>query len=316
MWCASCRADVAAELSVDNRRMLCARCQTELGVAAGAPPSIGATPRTLETERDARDLLARWSAQNLLDVPLPSVGAGSYARPVEPTDAPLRKPDHRFDRSTSAVPAPSASFMGAMRDKQNEPSVLPLDRLETAEPDRDARIPRDRSRNLRMDDVAGREIYSINPLVPSKPASKPVDDQNAAIPQHQTVNERHPAVHRFRWSTLLGQLCAYAGVGLLTCGTILVMWSYFGGNPSYMPTGWLAAAIGQMLLLLGVVTLISSGMEQTVAEVAWRIDHLAEEIHHMGLAFDDLESEHRTARAERSHRQRHVDDQGSSREAA
>ena len=32
MWCPSCRADVAAELSTDNRRMLCARCQTELGI--------------------------------------------------------------------------------------------------------------------------------------------------------------------------------------------------------------------------------------------------------------------------------------------
>lgn len=113
---------------------------------------------------------------------------------------------------------------------------------------------------------------------------------------------------------MAGQLCAYGGVALLTCGTVLVMWSYFGGPPSYMPSGWLTAAVGQMLLFLGVVTLISNGLDQTVAEVAWRVDHLAEEIHHMGLALDHLEQEQRQARLERATRRRRRDNE--SREAA
>jgi len=92
-----------------------------------------------------------------------------------------------------------------------------------------------------------------------------------------------------------------------------VMWSYFGGPPTYMPTGWLTAAVGQMLLFLGVVTLISNGMDQTVAEVAWRVDHLAEEIHHMGQALDQLEKEQRQSRLNRAARRQRDSDQ---REAA
>ena len=110
-----------------------------------------------------------------------------------------------------------------------------------------------------------------------------------------------PSRRRATWMSMAGQLCAYLGVGLLTCGTVLVMWSYFGGPNHFMPTGWLTAAVGQMLLFLGVITLISGGMDQTVAEVAWRIDHLAEEIHHLGLALDDLEDSHQQLRLHVSH---------------
>lgn len=58
----------------------------------------------------------------------------------------------------------------------------------------------------------------------------------------------------------------------------MVLSGYFGVQTNYAPTGWLVAAVGQMLLFLGVVTLVSGGMEQTVDEVSWRIDHLAAQI--------------------------------------
>lgn len=77
---------------------------------------------------------------------------------------------------------------------------------------------------------------------------------------------------------MVGQLCAYAGVAVLTLGTVMVLSGYFGGPTNYAPTGWLVAAVGQMLLFLGVVTLVSGGMEQTVDEVSWRIDQLADQI--------------------------------------
>jgi hypothetical protein len=69
-------------------------------------------------------------------------------------------------------------------------------------------------------------------------------------------------------------VCAYLGIGLITCGTAVVVWGYFGGPAQYAPTGWLVTTIGQMFLFLGVVTLISSGMEQTAAEVASRMETL------------------------------------------
>ncbi len=92
---------------------------------------------------------------------------------------------------------------------------------------------------------------------------------------------------------MAGQLCAYGGVGLLTCGTVLVLSGYFGGPANYAPTGWLIAAVGQMLLFLGVVTLVSGGMEQTVDEVAWRIDFLAERIVHLEHMVEEREARDR-----------------------
>ena len=83
---------------------------------------------------------------------------------------------------------------------------------------------------------------------------------------------------RANWTSIIGQLVAYAGVALLTVGTTLIVWSYFGGPANYVPTGWLTTTAGQMLLFLGVVTLVSGGMEQTTEEVRTRIDALGERI--------------------------------------
>jgi hypothetical protein len=63
-------------------------------------------------------------------------------------------------------------------------------------------------------------------------------------------------------------------VGVLTVGTALVLWGYFGGPADYAPTGWLVATAGQMLLFLGVVTLVSGGMQQTAHEVSARVQLL------------------------------------------
>ncbi len=72
----------------------------------------------------------------------------------------------------------------------------------------------------------------------------------------------------------LGQLLAYGGVLGLTVGGAFVVWSYFGGPPGYAPTGWLLTTAGQMLLFLGIVTLIAGGMEKTTHEVRTRIETL------------------------------------------
>lgn len=77
---------------------------------------------------------------------------------------------------------------------------------------------------------------------------------------------------------MIGQIFAYLGVGGLTVGTSLVLMGYFGGPASYATTGWLITTAGQMLLFLGVVTLVSGGMEQTTQEVARRIDTLGERL--------------------------------------
>ncbi len=80
------------------------------------------------------------------------------------------------------------------------------------------------------------------------------------------------------WSSMAGQLLAYAGVLGMTAGACMVVWSYFGGPANYAPTGWLLATAGQMLLFFGVVTLVSGGLEQTTEQVNKRIEQLGDHI--------------------------------------
>lgn len=93
---------------------------------------------------------------------------------------------------------------------------------------------------------------------------------------------------RTNWTSIVGQLLAYLGVGLLTVGSSLVLWSYFGGPAQYAPTGWLVTTAGQMLLFLGVVTLVSGGMEQTTEEVKFRIESLGDKL----LRFERASRDH------------------------
>ncbi|NQV26901.1 MAG: hypothetical protein HQ518_21335 [Rhodopirellula sp.] len=82
------------------------------------------------------------------------------------------------------------------------------------------------------------------------------------------------------WYNNIGQMLAYLGIIFLTAGTCGVIVSYFGGPASsvYAPYGWLGATIGQMLLFLGIVTLISAGMEQTSQELRQAVDQRMDEV--------------------------------------
>ncbi len=84
----------------------------------------------------------------------------------------------------------------------------------------------------------------------------------------------------------IGQILSYIGILGLTAGTSFVIVGYFGGPASYAPTGWLVATIGQMLLFLGIVTLVSNGIEQTSDElqktVNDRIDGLSGRLESIG----------------------------------
>ena len=165
------------------------------------------------------------------------------------------RPGYRFDAPHQAVPTPAASTKEAASSATG-----------SSDEHAEQRPPRRRKvRRPRIADLPHTELPTT--------ASRHDELVRAAIAQ--------PQPQRTNWTTMAGQLCAYGGVGLLTCGTVLVLWGYFGGPANYAPTGWLVAAVGQMLLFLGVVTLVSGGMEQTVDEVAWRIDHLAERIVHL-----------------------------------
>ena len=80
------------------------------------------------------------------------------------------------------------------------------------------------------------------------------------------------------WYNFVGQIFAYLGIICLTAGTCGVIVSYFGGPASYAPYGWLGATIGQMFLFLGIVILISAGMEQTSQELRQTVDQRMDEV--------------------------------------
>ena len=236
--------------------MWCAKCQAE--VAAMASPdnerlyctscntelnrAAAATlpePETPRSLRDPRELLARWAREDALK-PL------DFSPPPAPDAdrdvfAP-RKTALRFDAS-HPVQSPAAALV-----------------------ERAAAQPR-----------------ANPPPAPREPAPAPAEDHvvhpaHAMHPPHFHAAPVTLADKSTRWVTLVGQLFAYIGVGGLTVGTVLVLMGYFGGPGSYATTGWLVATAGQMLLFLGVITLVSGGMEQTTQEVARRIDTLGERL--------------------------------------
>ena len=92
----------------------------------------------------------------------------------------------------------------------------------------------------------------------------------------------------------IGQILSYIGILGLTAGTSFVIVGYFGGPASYAPTGWLVATVGQMLLFLGIVTLVSNGMEQTSDEVQKtvnsRMDELSGRLESLGDKLIRIES--------------------------
>ncbi|MFG0335693.1 MAG: hypothetical protein ACF8TS_20225 [Maioricimonas sp. JB049] len=191
--------------------------------------------------RSARELLERWSSEELLRPETPA--ASDRGRdtddhgPAPPHDEPpLRRsqPKFRIDSAHERVAEPGA----------RRPAARPRSRVALA-----------------------------NELPPGMRAHYAHDE---VPPPHFKVQRpaRAAADEPGRSEAFWGQLLAYGGVAVLTIGTCLVLLGYFGGQPSYAPTGWLITTAGQMLLFLGVVTLVSGGMQQTAHEVAQRVEYL------------------------------------------
>ena len=134
-------------------------------------------------------------------------------------------------------------------------------------------------------DAAGNPVSAGSDRVA---ASEPVPDRTvptqASIPApHAELTQPVPASlsnspQKPGFVGGIGQVLAYLGILGLTAGTSLVIVGYFGGPAHYAPTGWLITTIGQMMLFLGVVTLVSTGMEQTQAEVRESLDETLREV--------------------------------------
>lgn len=296
MWCEQCQTDVATEIAADGQSLLCTTCHQP--VRKIVAPSLH--PET----RSAREFLERWAREQRAltegqqpgEIPAPLSQGGPTTSPVmDPSPAAASVPQDSAP-SLSAVPG-SAAASGTV-------SPAPPDAETRSEPGRSA--AQKRQSKYRMDGEhaapagptpsrrtrtqpsrllekvpAGTQPPPESPPAPI-PASEPerrkrIDAEHVTAPgPHFDVRTNAPERTAFpgRAEAMWGQLLAYGGVGLLTVGTVLVLWGYFGDLERYASTGWLLSTAGQMLLLLGVVTLVGGGLQQTTHEVSQRIEHL------------------------------------------
>lgn len=315
MWCPSCQAEVAAEVTVDNKCVRCATCGSEVALA----PNMRTSVRT----REARELLERWANDRETSnesLPTPHFSNSDRApsrvqessTPAEPAAAqPRSKPKFRIDRAHGSLSSGAAPELETPAAKA-EQHILNVRAREQSLADNDERFRAAHSRP-----------HASFAAGPPQTVRSPRIHQRHAVPfapphfNVQTVIQNEERI-KTNWTSVAGQLLAYGGVALLTIGSSLVLWGYFGGPESYAPTGWLITTAGQMLLFLGVVTLVSGGMEQTTDEVKRRIEHLGDRFLRIEQAthelrgpyipaeyYDDpdaIESDRESEDAERTHR--------------
>jgi hypothetical protein len=109
------------------------------------------------------------------------------------------------------------------------------------------------------------------------------------LPKHRYIDDAHDSAmrgphfeittpRRSNLTSVTGQFLAYLGVLGLTVGTAMVIYGHFGGYSEYTPTGWLVTTVAQMLLFLGVINLVSGGIEQNNDDVSRRINTLGEQL--------------------------------------
>ncbi|MGE3314186.1 MAG: hypothetical protein AB7O26_03645 [Planctomycetaceae bacterium] len=242
--------------------------------------------RTSVRTREARELLERWAHdRDATNDPIPPA---HFPDPGTPTTA--------AEKLAALNPAAAGPAAGEKRskpkfrvDRAHTPPAVPEPAAETASQKAEQHILNVRTRERAMTD----KTASFPPVErfsgphasfqpePQRAARSPRIHQRHETPmpaphfnvQSVIQNEEKPATN---WTSIAGQLLAYGGVAMLTVGSSLVLWGYFGGPETYAPTGWLITTAGQMLLFLGVVTLVSGGMEQTTDEVRRRIEYLGD----------------------------------------
>lgn len=281
MWCANCQDDVATEISANGQALKCITCGED--VREVFAPSLH--PET----KSARDLLQRWAEEQKQKLEADAAKPDQPPQPVSenggspPSQAASKKSQPEDESSPDHVSIGAESVADSAIEAKNRPKF----RIDSAH---DELTPKKTSSEKR-------DERPVAAVASQKTKNQPELEEPMRNSDHQTDTHRtysshtsheSPAAPHFdvvaaskkaksrpgRSEAIWGQLMAYAGVGVLTVGTIMVLWGYFGMVEQYASTGWLLSTAGQMLLLLGIVTLVSGGMQQTTHEVSERIEYL------------------------------------------
>jgi|GEM_PF-5220702 len=285
MWCAICKKDVAAELlGGDDPR--CSYCGTTIS------PGLSARPRT-RTQK-ARDLLEKWSQPQPV---VPTSAEASHSTPSEPNGKSTTGKE-------SAHLAPES--MPNAETEESAKRILPVFRFDQPHPNQALA-----KNELESDEEPNRDREPSNIEVEktnSTETSPPAKLERRDLKFHSTHLE-FPAPHfhipnksefleestESSMTILAGYMLSYLGVlGLLT-GTVLVVIGYFKGPPNYMPMGWIINAFGQLLLYLGIVTLVSNKMDRMKSSLISEFHYIREQYRpHTTSAADELESSSNT----------------------
>jgi hypothetical protein len=247
MWCPKCQADVAGEVTPDHKRVRCANCSTEISRTSASTAA--------DKTQEARELLERWSSARMADknsLATPDTIEKSISTTALTTTEPAKAPTTKPHTESATRP----HFRPGRPKAVNLGSGAP-----TSAARRGPRI----AQGSAIGESETTKAYRVDSM---QEPSGPHFDVRSALNNSPRSSSN--------WNGVVGHLLSYAGVALLTVGTVLVLWGYFGGPTNYTPTGWLVATIGQMLLFLGIVTIVSGGMEHTTQEVCRRIDSLGD----------------------------------------
>ncbi len=302
MWCAQCQSDVATEVAADGQSLLCTACGGE--VRKVFAPSLHP-----DVQR-ARDVLARLSKNNSGEAKANPAGTAARIETPEPAAAAPAAPSEPTPQKPTSALRPAAQAPSSELSNNDDDATTPevAERLipprrQESPPAAEESRKTSPARQFRIDaahpinERARSHVPQSSPTArapdrPSPPEAQRVrrdDGAHASVPPPHfdvaaSAKKRPPGRSESTW----GQLMAYLGVAVLTVGTALVLWGYFGGPPAYAPTGWLVTTAGQMLLLLGVITLVSGGMQQTTHEVAARVAHLDGRMHRIESTAHEL----------------------------
>lgn len=134
--------------------------------------------------------------------------------------------------------------------------------------------------------ITSRPIQRIDASLPVPPAIAPLPASPSRTtvmsqlsPQEMRASDWLVAVRKkLGLMSHIAQGLCYVGILGITLGLSLVVLGTFGVSAHLAPTGWLVATLGQMLLLLGVVTTVSVGMDQSAAEMRGIVDERLEAI--------------------------------------
>lgn len=285
MWCAKCQAQFTSSREKDVPQ--CPRCAGPLVEEIPVPDAI----------QQAEKLLQRWDDDDPLESTVVPASASSPAATRQSEPSLRNRPQPASDSPLPGTPQHNFRVDSAHRDDQQQPPTAPITDSQPkptdAPPSTPVSAPQSTSRPsetaVNADDAVSTVASTLASLpaghhdAHQQPTGGPHGDRNGlradspATPMVHATDDPSPQ-EKNHPSMIWAQLLAYGGVLGLTAGGVLILWNRFGQPPVDAPTSWLVATAGQILLFLGVVSLISRGMEQTTEEISQQVRSLHQQL--------------------------------------